>query len=148
MGRQYIKFIILKEAVVYLVCQLTGLPYEEADTRCSATNYLHLVLRTEVQCNSECVLGIWVEYYIHLHLSIGLFLFNRWCLVTVIRCKYKFNKALKHVIKICVHTPLHLWDFIVGKSIYIWKFPTHFVYVYLIIMFLHVRACVPYYLCR
>ena len=37
MGRQYFKFIILKEAVVYLVCQLTGLPYEEADTRCSAT---------------------------------------------------------------------------------------------------------------
>ncbi|XP_022344843.2 uncharacterized protein LOC111137606 [Crassostrea virginica] len=58
MGRQYIKFIILKEAVVYLVCQLTGLPYEETDTRCSATNCLHLVLRTEVQCNSECVLGI------------------------------------------------------------------------------------------
>ena len=60
----------------------------------------YLVLRTEVQCNSECVIGIWVEYYIHLHLSIGLFLFNRWCLVTVIRCK----GTLACYKNLCAHT--------------------------------------------
>ena len=37
MGRQYFKVVILKEAVVHLVCQLTGLPYVQADKMCSAT---------------------------------------------------------------------------------------------------------------
>ena len=37
MGRQYFKFVILKAAVVHLVCQLTGLPYVQADKISSAT---------------------------------------------------------------------------------------------------------------
>nr|XP_022298147.1 uncharacterized protein LOC111107296 [Crassostrea virginica] len=37
MGRQYFKFVILKEAVVQLVCQWTGMPYVQADKMCSST---------------------------------------------------------------------------------------------------------------
>ncbi|XP_062573245.1 uncharacterized protein LOC134235162 isoform X2 [Saccostrea cucullata] len=37
MGHEYFKFVILKEAVTYLVCCNTGLPYEESDERCSQT---------------------------------------------------------------------------------------------------------------
>ncbi|XP_061178457.1 uncharacterized protein LOC133187115 [Saccostrea echinata] len=37
MAVHYFSLILLKEAIVYLICTKTGLPYEEADTRCSST---------------------------------------------------------------------------------------------------------------
>ncbi|XP_062614472.1 uncharacterized protein LOC134276214 [Saccostrea cucullata] len=40
MAVHYFSFILLKEAMVYLICNKTGLPYEEADARCSSTECL------------------------------------------------------------------------------------------------------------
>lgn len=37
MAAHYFSLVLLKEAVLHLICNKTGLPYEEADARCSAT---------------------------------------------------------------------------------------------------------------
>ncbi|XP_056004384.1 uncharacterized protein LOC130046436 isoform X2 [Ostrea edulis] len=37
MGHQYLKFVVLKEAMIHLVCISTGLPYEEENERCIKT---------------------------------------------------------------------------------------------------------------
>ncbi|XP_056016045.1 uncharacterized protein LOC125678389 isoform X2 [Ostrea edulis] len=37
MGHQYLQFVVLKEAMIHLVCISTGLTYEEANERCTKT---------------------------------------------------------------------------------------------------------------
>ena len=70
------------------------------------------------------------------YLSNGLFFFERCNPIPLMVCAYELNNARSRVMKVCLHTPLQLWDYIFRKEqfnvyIYISKnFPTTHFYLF------------------
>ena len=60
--------------------------------------------RIFTEINWNCFSSIIILVYKYCN---GLFFFNRCCLITATMCAYKLNNAPKHIMKICLHTPLH-----------------------------------------
>ena len=43
-------------------------------------------------------------------------IFEKWCLITAMMCPYKMKNVRLRVMKICLDTPLHLWDYIFRRK--------------------------------